>query len=205
MQTFLPKNEGLLCVVRQYTHKTLHTLFYGSQRQHSMFAIKLKLHIYRNKTKKKKREALTPTSSNKLATQASPEPLCVPLSPSSSEACCSFTVRCVRVRAYDSCRSKCLWLHRSKLLCRGWCAFPCYICKGRSYTYFLLQIKDNMLKRRLRLVFLWQPVVSHAFEWKRDFSLQSLPSYAECTLPMSCSNNVSIQFNETPKSRKKIF
>lgn len=60
-----------------------------------------------------------------------------------------------------------------------------------------------MLKLRLRLVFLWQPVVSHAFEWKRDFSLQSLPSYAECTLPVSCSNNVSIPFNETPKSRKK--
>lgn len=141
---FLLKNEGLLCVVKQYTHKTLHTLFYGSKRQHSMFAIKLNTANIQEQNKQK---------TGSFNTRTSPELLCVPLSPSSSEGCCSFTVRCVRVRAYDSCRSKCLWLHRSKLLCRGWCAFPCYICKGRSYTYFLLQIKDNMLKLRLRLVF----------------------------------------------------
>lgn len=32
-------------------------------------------------------------------------------------------------------------------------AFPCYICKGGSYTYFLLTIKENMFMLSRRLVF----------------------------------------------------
>lgn len=67
MQTFLPKNEGLLCVLKQYTNKTLRTLFYGSQRQHSMFAIKLKLHIYRNKTNTNKFKQVGDPSESRAA------------------------------------------------------------------------------------------------------------------------------------------
>lgn len=72
------------------------------------------------------------------------------LSPSPSEDCLQFHCQVrVCVLFVWLCRSKCLWLHRSEFLRTGWgpqcAAFPCYICKGRSYTYFLLQIKENML------------------------------------------------------------
>lgn len=104
-----------------------------------------------------------------VVTQASPEPQCVATEPVALGGLLQFHCRGVRVhvRACDSCRSKCLWLHRSAqggVHMRA--AFPCYICKGRSCTYFLLQIKENMSEAPSPPAVLWQPVVLHVLGFR---------------------------------------
>lgn len=108
--------------------------------------------------------------SNQVATPMGREPLRVPLSLRRGQLHFHWQV-CVCVRTL-SLRMTVVPNVRDSTAARSFAeggvhsaAFPGYICKGRSYTYFLLQIKENMLKLRLCVVVLFQPIPWHTLRF----------------------------------------